>query len=788
MQEDLYRVLGVSEDATTEKIESAFRDRTAELANVSAGRDPGLDERRRAIAMAFEILRKPATRKAYDRVGKRVRENTDDLPRAPSQSARHTGAPGQAKRSIGESARFWDRIATLLRGEVAPSKVIGFGIVLPFVASVLVAGFTRNQVLFHVPMLIWTLCGGVVLFRAAGKSARAIGRWAIRSLAMIVIAWNALVLFGAGIGSLTRSNSVSASADSVDPGCFGVTNAILAAAIPPRAAEIGHDAEFIKTPEGRLVDAAFHGRMSDVRTLLDQGVDLNTQDKRGRFYGNNSLHHAARSNNVELAKLLIERGMNVDAPGPTGYSPLHVASGLGQLKMVGFLADHGANLTQYDKGSDTTPLQIAVIQGKAKTVELLLEKGAAKFGKNELAAALRSLTRADTHCPSQSTIVATLIKAGVDLAEVDSSNRPLFLSVASRDDNLAFAIIKNASHIDWTQPVTKGALTIPTPPIVDLACGRAQGKAAIYLLSESKDKESIRRAAVGPWGSPLHCLGENKYKIDFVRFLLDQGFDPNGKDASGRTPIHSSPDRDISNLLISRGADVKSGDIEGKTPLHFAAARGFSDRVKVLLDAGADVNTTDRHGRTPIFFASGDAVFETLVSAGATADFADDTGNTALIFLMNAKNRPPSRGELQALINARADIRARDTNGATACHIAAKRATHLLEPILARDPKCVALTDTQGRTSMHYAAIGGSQGAADLLVKAGGELNARDSEGNTPLHLAVQNENADFVRDALKLGAKTGVKNRQGLIPADVIQEGKHSTKWLKETLGPARI
>ena len=52
-----------------------------------------------------------------------------------------------------------------------------------------------------------------------------------------------------------------------------------------------------------ILDAAYFGDVDDIRTLLDNGVDVNTTDRDG----NTSLHMAAMGGHTDCVGLLLEK-------------------------------------------------------------------------------------------------------------------------------------------------------------------------------------------------------------------------------------------------------------------------------------------------------------------------------------------------------------------------------------------------------------------------------------------------------------------------------------------------
>jgi molecular chaperone DnaJ len=81
MPADLYDVLGVPDDASTEAIKRAYRERVREY-HPDQNDHPDGDEQFKLVRAANDVLSDPAERKTYDRLGHReyVEKHLDDLP------------------------------------------------------------------------------------------------------------------------------------------------------------------------------------------------------------------------------------------------------------------------------------------------------------------------------------------------------------------------------------------------------------------------------------------------------------------------------------------------------------------------------------------------------------------------------------------------------------------------------------------------------------------------------------------------------------------------------------
>ncbi|MCC6003801.1 MAG: ankyrin repeat domain-containing protein [Thermofilum sp.] len=131
--------------------------------------------------------------------------------------------------------------------------------------------------------------------------------------------------------------------------------------------------------------AAFLGHVDVVRLLLEHGAEVNARNK----YGETPLHRAAAYGRADAARLLLEHGADVNARDEYGWTPLHVAALQGRADVARLLLEHGADVNVRTTGaivfvedftkstySGVTPLHLAAYGGHAEIARLLLERGA----------------------------------------------------------------------------------------------------------------------------------------------------------------------------------------------------------------------------------------------------------------------------------------------------------------------------------------------------------------------------------------------------------------------------
>ncbi|RDW75101.1 hypothetical protein BP6252_06243 [Coleophoma cylindrospora] len=117
--------------------------------------------------------------------------------------------------------------------------------------------------------------------------------------------------------------------------------------------------------------ASHNGHINIVKLLLEKGADVNAADKDSC----SPLYWASQDGQIDVVKLLLEKGASINTAEHTGWTPLHRASEDGHVDVVKLLLEMGANINATGMNGKA-PLYIASKNGHGDVVKLLLEKSA----------------------------------------------------------------------------------------------------------------------------------------------------------------------------------------------------------------------------------------------------------------------------------------------------------------------------------------------------------------------------------------------------------------------------
>ena len=124
--------------------------------------------------------------------------------------------------------------------------------------------------------------------------------------------------------------------------------------------------------DDQLVSAAQKGDLAGVRQSLQQGAKPDATDR-----GATALWWACQEGHIDVAKLLVRHGANVNFFDEHGFSPLHQSVGENHPGLASFLLESGADVNaQVRADGNCTALHTAASYGRRECARVLLLHGA----------------------------------------------------------------------------------------------------------------------------------------------------------------------------------------------------------------------------------------------------------------------------------------------------------------------------------------------------------------------------------------------------------------------------
>ncbi|XP_016365820.1 serine/threonine-protein phosphatase 6 regulatory ankyrin repeat subunit C-like [Sinocyclocheilus rhinocerous] len=521
------------------------------------------------------------------------------------------------------------------------------------------------------------------------------------------------------------------------------------------------DARLIPDKDGclPLLLAVEAGNVVIVRELLSGQSEPQLRAMKAAN-GDTVLHICCRRKDVEMAKVLVEFGVNPDSQNNEWQTPLHIAALEGDENMLKFLYHCKASPNILDK-MDRSPLHIAAERGHTSAVEILTEK----FRSCVLARTKdgNTLLHIASQCGHPATAL-TLLRKGVSLHMPNKSGAVCLHAAAKRGHTTVVkALLQKGAHVDATAKDGQTALHIAVenckPQVVQMLLGfganvqlrggKAQ-EAPLHIAVRVKEGERAAEMLLKS-GADVNAEQENGETamhvaarhgaLQMIRALIQEGGDVTWKSKVGENPLHVAVrhcharvvEEVLNSLTNERSRQeaelcVREGNQKSETPLHLAAELR-SDAVhqpdedtciiKILMEHHADVTAVTRQsGETPLHYSA-------------------RVGNTAV--LQEMLSNVPSN-QLQTAINKHAK------NGWSPLLLAAEQGHTEVVKILLQSNARVDVFDEEGKAAIHLAAEQGHQDIVDILLAHKAFVNAKTKLGLTPLHLSAQSGSAQLVR------------------------------------------
>lgn len=440
----------------------------------------------------------------------------------------------------------------------------------------------------------------------------------------------------------------------------------------------------------RLVDAAKRNEAATVRALLAEGVDVNAVG----VDGTSPLQWAVHHEDVALVAHLLRAGAQANAANRYGVKPLSIASTNANVAIIEALLTAGADPNTSQPEGETA-LMTAARTGSAEIVKLLIARGA---DVNALESWRGQTALMWAASEGHAAVVRLLVAHGADIR--------------------ARSILPQRSGVRGPPGGRPGGMT---PILFAVRGGHIATTLALLQAGASVNEQA-------PSGNSLLHLAIVNAHFELAAALVKAGADTNalGPLPDTFTPLH---------LLVqvrrpawtTKPSPVPSGNLDSLDLMKALVAHGA--RIDAPLpppqprraDPDDESVPPPGEGATPLWLAARgpdpDAM-RTLIAMGADPLAKTQDGVTVLMTAAGLGYRQGPRETLEA---------------------------DVLESVkIALEHKGdVLAADAQGNTALHGAALRGANSTVLLLLDRGAKIDAKNQKGQTPLHIA---EDASDVR------------------------------------------
>ena len=235
-------------------------------------------------------------------------------------------------------------------------------------------------------------------------------------------------------------------------------------------------------------------------------------------------------------------------------------------------------------------------------------------------------------------------------------------------------------------------------------------------------------------------------------------------------------------LLLAGRCNKDQGDCNGRTALYWAAQKGHNMVVEQLLAAQCGKDIADNELVTPLAAAAKFGrvqVVELLLEAQCNPNYADVFENTALhmaIMWARRDGNGKAAAVVKLLVAAGCHTDTVYRYGQTPLYLAAERGYTLMVSHLLRAADCNKNTaDENNVTALAAAVKNGHIEVVQLLLEAGCDIDKVDCNEATAIFWAALMGNTHMVRLLLAAGARTDIANQCGYTPLHAAYRGRHS-------------
>ena len=353
-----------------------------------------------------------------------------------------------------------------------------------------------------------------------------------------------------------------------------------------------------------LMTAARVGDAGVVRRLLAAGADPTAAEA---VRGQTALMWAVAENHTRAAAVLLEVGGGATTRSANGFTPLLFAAQQGNVEVARLLLAAGADVEEaapegiggdtnarvlFREGSEASALLVAIDSGQADVARFLLERGADPNHDGAGRTPLHSAVQQEL--PG---VVAALLAAGADPNARLEKPLPLVSRRIRQDNGLTPTTVGSTPFLLAASFGDVASMRLLVDAGADPFLAADDGTTALMVAAGADYVEGADKYGVRSYPAYYETLQQRA--LAATRLCLELGLDVNAVNDFGQTPLHGAVYMGgtvIAPYLVEQGAEMDVINGRGQTPWMIAAKGEYRagsfyrhEETAVVLEAlGAD--------------------------------------------------------------------------------------------------------------------------------------------------------------------------------------------------------